>query len=506
MKLSMGMKVSASLSLTPQLQQAIKLLQLSSLELEQEIQVQLDSNPLLEVIDPSEEHQRPTEATTSQSSAEQAEREGADYETSLTEQMQANQLNDDLPVDTQWDDIFTHQSTALATPEFEEREDNRTSQDSIWDYLRWQVNFAHFSPIDRLIAECIIDGIDERGYLMISLEDVLEAAVQQLHSLGVLSEEMDPAELLEYDIELEEVDVVLKRIQNLEPAGVGARSLQECLLLQLKNLPEHTPCRLDALKLLQHHELLIANDINRLMRQTQLGQDALKEALNLIKCLDPYPGQKFADPERDHQVPDVIVRKKNNRWEVQLNTDILPKLRVNPYYAGLIRRADSSSDNQYLRLHMQEARNFIKSVDERHKTLLKVSTCIIEHQRDFLEHGPEAMKPLILRDIAEETDLHESTVSRVTTQKYMLTPRGLFELKYFFSSHVGTSSGGECSSTAIRAMIKKMIQEENVRKPLSDNAIAEKLQSEGIDVARRTVAKYRESLNIPSSSERKRLL
>lgn len=501
MKLSMGMKVSTSLSLTPQLQQAIKLLQLSSLELEQEIQAQLDSNPLLEMIDPSDENPSVAESKNTETDASA---ESGDYEPSLTEQMQSNQLNDDLPVDTQWDDIFTHQSTALATPEFEEREDNRTNQDSIWDHLRWQANFAHFSPVDRLIADCIIDGIDERGYLSIGLDEVREAALQQLQSLGLL-DHLDEQDI-DSEIETDEVDVVLKRVQNFEPTGVAARSLQECLLLQLKGLPEHTPCRSNALKLLQHHELLIANDINRLMRQTQLDQVALKDALNLIKCLDPYPGQKFADAERDHQVPDIIVRKKNQRWEVQLNTDILPKLRVNPYYAGMIRRADSSSDNQYLRLHMQEARNFIKSVDERHKTLLKVSSCIVEHQRDFLEHGPEAMKPLILRDIADETDLHESTVSRVTTQKFMLTPRGLFELKYFFSSHVGTSSGGECSSTAIRAMIKKMVQEENARKPLSDNALAEKLQAEGIDVARRTVAKYRESLNIPSSSERKRLL
>lgn len=500
MKLSMGMKVSASLSLTPQLQQAIKLLQLSSLELEQEIQTQLDSNPLLEMVESTEQ-----DSLASQVQDMGSTRENPDSDLSnLSDQMQSTQLNDDLPVDTQWDDIFTHQSTALATPEFEEREDNRSSQDSIWDHLRWQINFAHFSPVDRLIAECIVDGIDERGYLTISLDEVREAAIQQLEVLDIWPDQ--EIDTLDEQIELAEVDVVLKRIQNFEPTGVGARSLQECLSLQLRNLPEHTPCRNNALKLLIHHELLVANDINRLMRQTQLDQEALKEALVLIKSLDPYPGQKFTDAERDHQVPDVIVRKKNQHWEVQLNTDILPKLRVNPYYAGLIRRADSSSDNQYLRLHMQEARNFIKSVDERHKTLLKVSSCIVRHQRNFFELGPEAMKPLILRDIAEETELHESTVSRVTTQKFMLTPRGLFELKYFFSSHVGTSTGGECSSTAIRAMIKKMIQEENVRKPLSDNAIAEKLQSEGIDVARRTVAKYRESLNIPSSSERKRLL
>ncbi len=215
---------------------------------------------------------------------------------------------------------------------------------------------------------------------------------------------------------------------------------------------------------------------------------------------------EFEEKDSDYQIPDIVVMKKNAHWQVQLNPDIMPKLRINSFYSNMIRRADQSDDNVYLRNQMLEAKSFIKSIDERHKTLLKVATCIVEHQRAFLEHGPEAMRPLILRDIADETELHESTVSRVTTQKFMLTPRGLFELKYFFSSHVGTSTGGECSSTAIRAMIKKMISEENSRKPLSDNVIAENLQATGIDVARRTVAKYRESLNIASSSERKRLI
>lgn len=202
----------------------------------------------------------------------------------------------------------------------------------------------------------------------------------------------------------------------------------------------------------------------------------------------------------------MILQKKNERWQVFLNPDVLPKLRINPYYAGMIKRADQSADNQYLKNQMLEAKNFIKSIDERHKTLLKVATCIVEHQRNFFEIGAEGMKPLVLRDVADEVELHESTVSRVTTNKYILTPRGLFELKYFFSSHVGTSSGGECSSTAIRAMIKKLIAVENPKKPLSDNAIAKLLQEEGIDVARRTVAKYRESLNIPASSDRKVLI
>jgi|JI6StandDraft_1071083.scaffolds.fasta_scaffold63786_1 RNA polymerase sigma-54 factor len=486
MKLALGIKVGTSLSLTPQLQQAIRLLQLSTLELEQEIQTQLESNPLLEAVDDQQNGEPITAVIES----------GNDTSITLGEQMERTQIGEELPVDTQWDDVYTHQSTALATPEFEEREDNRSAGESIWDQLHWQLNLTPFSPFDRLMAECIIDGIDERGYLIASMDELLDAARQQLEQLDI-----DPEE-----IEMAELEVVLKRVQNFDPAGVAARDLAECLSLQLKGLPANTAHRHDALKLLSHHELLVANDIVKLMRLTQLDQNALRQALNLIKSLDPYPGLKFQAQEQDHQLPDVIVRKRNDSWEVQLNTDILPKLRVNPFYAGMVRRADSSADNQYLRQHMQEARNFIKSIDERHKTLLKVATCIVEHQRAFLEHGAEAMKPLILRDIADETELHESTVSRVTTQKFMLTPRGLFELKYFFSSHVGTSTGGECSSTAIRAMIKKMVQEEDPRKPLSDNTIAERLQASGIDVARRTVAKYRESLNIASSSDRKRLL
>ena len=490
MKMSLGLKIGTSLSLTPQLQQAIRLLQLSSLELEQEIQVQLDSNPLLEVVD-----DQPDATPVDEYLPEQAHEHDYADQTDVDVQMAESRLDVELPVDTQWDDVFSHQSTALASPEFEEREDNRCAEQTIVDHLLWQLNLSPFSPVDRLIAQCIIDAIDDRGYLIAEMDELLDAVNQQLENI----DNIDP-------VEQDEVEMVLKRIQHFDPIGVAARNLSECLSLQLKALPERVTERAAALRVLQHHELLVSNELARLLRATQLTEPELHAALLLIKSLDPYPGLKFQSNDDSHQVPDVIVRQKSGRWEVQLNTDILPKLRVNPFYAGMIKRADQSADNQYLRQNMQEARNFIKSIDERHKTLLKVATCIVEHQRAFLEHGPEAMRPLILRDIADETELHESTVSRVTTQKFMLTPRGLFELKYFFSSHVGTSTGGECSSTAIRAMIKKMISEENPRKPLSDNVIAEKLQATGIDVARRTVAKYRESLNIASSSERKRLI
>lgn len=481
MKLSVGLRIANSLSLTPQLQQAIRLLQLSSLELEQEIQLQLDSNPLLEKV----EEQISVESLSTVDASQK----------DLTNELNADHLPDDLPVDTDWDDVYTHQPTSLGAAEFEEREDNRQSQQSLQEYMLEQINLLHFSRIDQLIAYCIIDSLDEKGFLDAEISEIT-ASVQHLLS------SMD----YEEEIEEDEVLVVLKHIQRLDPIGVGSRNLAECLLIQLDSLPVNTPCRNDAVKLLQHYELLITNELPKFIKQTGLNQEQLRCAVDLLKTLKPYPGLEFESKESDYQIPDVVVMKKNDCWQVTLNPDVMPKLRLNSFYTNMIRRADQSEDNQYLRNQMLEAKNFIKSIDERHKTLLKVATCIVEHQKSFLEIGPEGMKPLVLRDIAEEVELHESTVSRVTTNKYMLTPRGLFELKYFFSSHVGTTSGGEASSTAIRAKIKKMIAEENARKPLSDNAIANLLKEEGIDVARRTVAKYRESLHIPSSSERKVLI
>lgn len=482
MKLSVGLKVANNLSLTPQLQQAIRLLQLSSLELEQEIQIQLDSNPLLEKIEDN-------------NSIESLNSVEANENKDLTSELNADHLPNDLPVDTEWDDIYTHQSTALATPEYEEREDNRQIHLSLKEHILEQVNLLHFSKVDKLIAYCIVDSLDDKGFLDADLTDILIAVNQLLR-------EVDNDE----DVEEDEVIVVLKYIQRLEPIGVGSRSLAECLQIQLETIKDKTPFLAEAKQLLNYYELLISNDLNKLLKQTGLSKEQLTNAIELLKTLKPYPGLEFDQQESEYQVPDVVVAKKDQHWNVQLNPDVMPKLRINSFYSNMIRRADQSDDNVYLRNQMLEAKNFIKSIDERHKTLLKVATCIVEHQRAFLEQGAEAMKPLVLRDVAEEVELHESTVSRVTTNKYMLTPRGLFELKYFFSSHVGTTSGGEASSTAIRAMIKKLVSNENPRKPLSDNAIAEMLKKEGIEVARRTVAKYRESLHIPSSSERKVLI
>lgn len=485
MKLSVGLKVANSLSLTPQLQQAIRLLQLSSLELEQEIQIQLDSNPLLEKVE--------DENNENLESLENLKQEQPEYE--LSESLNADHLPDELAVDTNWDDIYTHQSTAMERPEFDDREDNRYANASLKEHMLAQINLLHFSPVDKLIAYCIIDALDEKGFLDASLDEIVS-------SVQHLLQQMD----YEIEVEEDEVIVVLKHIQRLEPMGIGARNLAECLFVQVDALPNTTFFKKEASLLLTHYELLLSNDLNKLIKQTGLDAEQLKSAVDLLKTLKPYPGAEFDQKESDYQIPDVVVSKKNDHWHVQLNPDILPKLRINPFYSGMIKRADQSDDNQYLRNQMLEAKNFIKSVDERHKTLLKVTTCIVQHQRDFLELGAEGMKPLVLRDVADEVELHESTVSRVTTNKFLLTPRGLFELKYFFSSHVGTTSGGEASSTAIRAKIKKLVADENPRKPLSDNKIADLLKEDGVDVARRTVAKYRESLHIPSSSDRKVLI
>jgi len=345
------------------------------------------------------------------------------------------------------------------------------------------------SDTDREIALMLIDGVDDDGYLHTTVEDILES--------------MDPA----LDVEEDEVMAVLHRLQQFDPAGAFARDLRECLMLQLQQLPAETPWLSEAKMVIRDYiELLGSKDYPTLMRKTKLREDDLKAVLRLIKELNPKPGSGISAEQAEYVVPDVLVRNIRDEWRVELNPDIAPKLRVNADYASLVRRSDNSTDNAFLRDHLQEARWFIKSLQSRNETLLKVATKIVEYQIEFFEQGEEAMKPLVLHDIAEAVGMHESTISRVTTQKYMHTPRGIFELKYFFSSHVSTDGGGECSSTAIRAMIKKLIAEENTRKPLSDNKIAAVLGDKGIQVARRTVAKYREAMMIPPSNERKQLI
>ncbi|PQA52118.1 RNA polymerase factor sigma-54 [Amnimonas aquatica] len=489
MKVGLHLGLGQHLTMTPQLQQAIKLLQLSTLELQQEVQSALDSNPLLELDDGSEPAGMSSEPHDSTPEAPDKAGETLDLD-------QRSDMPDQLPVDTAWDDIYVGSGSGTGGEPVDEDGDpieTRNAQaESLQDHLRWQLNLTPFNDTDRLVAEAVIDGLDSRGYLTVSLQELADT-VQ--HWIDEVPEE-------------DEILAVLHRVQQFDPPGVAARDLCECLLIQLGQRPAGTEGLAGAQCLLRDHaDKLAAGDLPGLMRATRLSEAEIQQVMALIRQLKPHPGEGWAGPDDEKTlIPDVVVRKHNGRWRVELNPEAAPRLRVNSGYAAMLRRADSSRDNQFIRDHLQEARWLIKSLQSRHETLLKVATCIVEHQRGFLEEGPEAMKPLILRDVADEVGLHESTISRVTTQKYLHTPRGLFELKYFFSSHVGTSSGGEASSTAIRAMIKKLVAQENPRKPLSDNKIADLLQEQGIEVARRTIAKYRESLNIPSSSDRKRLL
>jgi len=349
------------------------------------------------------------------------------------------------------------------------------------------------SDTDRLIGMAIIDAVDVNGMLTSTVESIhagLNASV---------------------DIDLEEVTAVLHRIQQFDPVGVAYRDLAECLLIQLRQVDEEdvTAAVRNARVIVKNHLQLLGNrDYAQLMRLTRLKEPELRDAIAIIEALNPRPGADISPPSTTYIVPDVLVTKdtKSGRWQVELNPETAPRIRINPDYAALVRRADSSSDNSYLRDNLQEARWFLKSLQSRNETLMKVATRIVEHQREFFELGEEAMKPLVLHDIAEAVGMHESTISRVTTQKYMHTPKGIFELKYFFSSHVSTTEGGEFSSTAIRALIKKLVAGESPRKPLSDSKIAKVLEEQGINVARRTIAKYRESLSIPPSNERKKLV
>ena len=496
MKPSLVLKMGQQLTMTPQLQQAIKLLQLSTLDLQQEIQEALEANPMLErqedgddfdnsdpLADGDELASAPAQEITFQDAPANAE---------LPDENQwSEQIPSELPVDTAWEDIYQTSASSLPSNDDDEWDFTaRTSAgESLQSHLLWQLNLAPMSDKDRLIAMTLIDAISNDGYLEETLEELLES--------------FDP----ELDIELDEIEAVLHRIQQFEPAGIGARDLRECLLLQLRQLPANTPWLKETQRLVSDYlDLLGSRDYSQIMRRMKLREEELKPAIDLIQSLNPRPGSQIESSEPEYVVPDVIVRKDNGRWLVELNQEAMPRLRVNPQYAGMVKRADSSSDNTFMRNQLQEARWFIKSLQSRNETLMKVATQIVEHQRGFLEYGEEAMKPLVLHDIAEAVGMHESTISRVTTQKFMHTPRGIFELKYFFSSHVSTAEGGECSSTAIRAIIKKLVAAENAKKPLSDSKIAGLLEAQGIQVARRTVAKYRESLGIAPSSERKRLM
>ncbi|HEB63871.1 MAG TPA: RNA polymerase factor sigma-54 [Gammaproteobacteria bacterium] len=494
MKPSLQLRIGQQLSMTPQLQQAIRLLQLSSLELQTEIQEALESNPLLEMEEEHQENALPSEIENQAADSSQETEPLLSASQDATVDLQASdEIPQELPMDSHWEDTFdTDRISSISTVASDEYPSDRrpVAGQTLADHLLWHVQLTPFSEIDQTIAIAIIDSIDESGYLNASLEEIQQGLCQQ-----------------EYEVELDEVEAMLRAIQSYGPPGVAARDLKECLQLQLKSLDPQPLCLAQAQILVDTHMNLLANrDFKQLMKRMRLTQDELQDIVALIQSLNPRPGYQVADSQPEYVIPDVFVRKHKGVWRVDLNSEGLPRLRVNAQYAGLVRRADNSVDNTYLKNHLQEARWFIKSIQSRNETLLKVATSIVERQQAFFERGEEGMVPLVLHDVAEMVEMHESTISRVTTQKFMHTPRGVFELKYFFSSHVSTASGGACSSTAIRALIKKLIANENGSKPLSDSKIADLIEKEGVNVARRTVAKYREAMAIPSFRERKQLI
>ncbi|HFU4994760.1 TPA: RNA polymerase factor sigma-54 [Escherichia coli] len=477
MKQGLQLRLSQQLAMTPQLQQAIRLLQLSTLELQQELQQALESNPLLEQIDTHEEIDT---------------RETQDSETLDTaDALEQKEMPEELPLDASWDTIYTAGTPSGTSGDYIDDElpvyQGETTQ-TLQDYLMWQVELTPFSDTDRAIATSIVDAVDDTGYLTVPLEDILE-------SMG------------DEEIDIDEVEAVLKRIQRFDPVGVAAKDLRDCLLIQLSQFDKTTPWLEEARLIISDHLDLLANhDFRTLMRVTRLKEDVLKEAVHLIQSLDPRPGQSIQTGEPEYVIPDVLVRKHNGHWTVELNSDSIPRLQINQHYASMCNNARNDGDSQFIRSNLQDAKWLIKSLESRNDTLLRVSRCIVEQQQAFFEQGEEYMKPMVLADIAQAVEMHESTISRVTTQKYLHSPRGIFELKYFFSSHVNTEGGGEASSTAIRALVKKLIAAENPAKPLSDSKLTSLLSEQGIMVARRTVAKYRESLSIPPSNQRKQLV
>ncbi|MDN3653513.1 RNA polymerase factor sigma-54 [Thalassotalea ponticola] len=487
MRPSLQLRIGQHLTMTPQLQQAIKLLQLSTLDLQQEIQEALDSNPLLEV-DDSQSTDDMADLDMNDVQQSSSNSDNADQITT-SEALTNSEIPQDLSVDSTWEESFSAGTsmTGIAPPNDDDSLYQGETSETIRDHLTWQMELTPFSDTDRSIAMTIIDAIDDAGYLTISTAEILESIADER-------------------IELDEVEAVLKRIHMFDPIGSGACSVQHCLLIQLNQFDSNTPYLAQAKQVISKHIDLLANrDFRSIMRKTRLKEDELREVMRLIQSLNPRPGDAIAQGEEQYIIPDVSVVKKNGRWVVELNPDTAPKLNINGQYAAMAKNS-SAQDSQFIRSHLQEAKWFIKSLESRNDTLLKVSNCIVQQQQGFFEHGPEAMRPMVLNDVAEAVEMHESTISRVTTQKYMHTPRGIFELKYFFSSHVSTENGGECSSTAIRALIEKLVNAENPQKPLSDSKITALLAEQGINVARRTIAKYRESLGIPPSNQRKSLL
>lgn len=491
MRQALGLRTGQALTMTPALQQAIRMLQLSTLDLKQEIQQAIESNVMLE-LDEDAVGESPDDLAPEMQSQDGGGSEDHDSGEVSDLRVSEDNIPEEMPVDADWSDIYDTAPSRESGGEDEEdlaefRRANLRESETLQEHLRWQARLAPFSEWEAEVADYLIDAVNEDGYL----ENWDEACVHFRETMG-----LDPRR----------IEKVLRVVQDFDPPGVAARDLGECLTLQLHLLPANTPGRAAALALVAKHLMLIARrDLGALRRASGYDEAELKVALALIRSLQPHPGRPYAAHESDYIEPDVFVTKHQGRWKVSLNREASPSVRINPHYLAMVKRADSSRDQVTLKTHLQEARYFLHSLQSRNDTLLRVAQCIVEEQRAFLEYGHEAMRPLVLRDVASQLGIHESTVSRATANKYLLTPRGLFELKHFFSSHVQTVGGGVASATAIQAMLKRLISGEQPNQPLSDATLAELLQKEGIQVARRTVAKYREALGIPPSHERRPL-
>lgn len=487
MKQSLGLRTGQALTMTPALQQAIRLLQLSTLDLRQEVQQAIDSNVMLEL---DEDGSPPESNPEDNAEALAAEARESGPEAAVEEVHATETIPDEMPVDADWGDIYDTPAKSESSNDedlAEFRRANQHADETLQEHLRWQAGLAPFSEWEAEVADYLIDAVNEDGYL----ENWDEACLHFRETMG-----LDVARL----------ERVLRQVQDFDPPGVAARDLAECLRLQLHLLEPETPGRAAALVLVNQHLTQVARkDLAALRKASGYDEAELRSAISLIQTLQPHPGRPYAKHESDYIEPDVFVLKQGGRWKVGLNREAMPAVRINPQYLAMVKRADSSRDQLTLKNHLQEARYFLHSLQSRNDTLLRVAQCIVEEQRAFLDYGAEAMRPLVLRDVASQLGIHESTVSRATANKYLLTPRGLYELKHFFSSHVQTTAGGVASATAIQAMLKRLIAAETPAQPLSDSTLAELLQQEGIQVARRTVAKYREALGIAPSHERRPL-
>ncbi|WP_194713656.1 RNA polymerase factor sigma-54 [Noviherbaspirillum soli] len=494
MKQTLQLRVSQHLALTPQLQQSIRLLQLSTLELHQELEQILSENPLLERLDDPLDHSIRLLADGSVSSAPTstpaADAPASDAAPATEgeggfEAGEGGGEGSDSGADADWsfDDVAR---TSKAPEDDDARPQMEAHELTLREHLLEQMRVTVQNPRDRALVELVIDALDDNGYLTEPLEEIHARLPEEL------------------EVEIEELSMALKLLQSFDPAGVGARDASECLALQIRRMPRvPMVTRRTALQIVEKHlQLFAQRDFNKLKKSLDCDEEDLREAQAVIRQCNPHPGAMFASDASDYVVPDVIVKRGKNGWQVMLNHDVMPRLRVNALYANILKQSKGEGS---MSSQLQEAKWLIKNMRQRFDTILRVAQAIVDRQRNFFSHGAVAMRPLVLREIADTLGLHESTISRVTTQKYMLTPHGMFELKYFFGSHVATDAGGEASSTAIRALIKQLIGAEDPKNPFSDSRIAEMLAEQGMVVARRTVAKYREALKIPPVNLRKSL-